>query len=265
MAICCCALSAPQAQAQGDGRPVKTLPPVTVSAKGNPDPVEKSYRRIVRGMDLFEKLHALAPQASLRFKLLARRSDTNMDNISIAVLGANSYFPVAVAPDHTFALERNQQALDDNAQVTPDRRQRSMTWRADIRTPGLPPGTRRLGDLRLECKVGMESGLISESVTLLGRIATALVESPTYCDRVDPQYLFFADRALFNVTLVSGARRESLPIDRLYGGAIDESANEDRSNCDCELLVDRTYYMPLGDRGWPDDTLIEFEFMDDGA
>ncbi|MEO8857254.1 MAG: hypothetical protein ABI343_09725 [Burkholderiaceae bacterium] len=248
--------------AQDAARSVKVLPPVTVTAKANPDPVEKSYRRIVRGMELFEKLHALAPDASLRYKLLARRRDTNMDNISMAVLGNATYLPVRIAPDDTFALERNQQAFDDNAQVTPDRKERSMTWRVDVRTPGLPPGTRRLGDLRLECKVGMESGLISESVTLIGRIATALINSPAYCDREDPQYLFFAERPLFNVTLVSGTRRESLPIDRLYGGAIDESQNEDRSNCDCELLVDRTYYMPLGDRSWPDDTLVEFEFMD---
>ncbi|MBF8279701.1 MAG: hypothetical protein HW385_1133, partial [candidate division NC10 bacterium] len=25
----------------------------------------------------------------------------------------------------------------------------------------------------------------------------------------------------------------------------------------------RTYFLPLGDRSWPDDTLIEFEYMDD--
>jgi hypothetical protein len=34
--------------------------------------------------------------------------------------------------------------------------------------------------------------------------------------------------------------------------------------CDCEVLVDRTYYLPLGDTSWPDDTLVEFEYMDDG-
>jgi hypothetical protein len=31
------------------------------------------------------------------------------------------------------------------------------------------------------------------------------------------------------------------------------------------VLVDRTYVLPLGDRSWPDDTLVEFEFMDDAA
>jgi hypothetical protein len=28
-------------------------------------------------------------------------------------------------------------------------------------------------------------------------------------------------------------------------------------------LLDRTYYVPIWDKGWPDDTLVEFEYMDD--
>jgi hypothetical protein len=30
------------------------------------------------------------------------------------------------------------------------------------------------------------------------------------------------------------------------------------------VLVDRTYFLPLGDPSWPDDTRVEFEYMDDG-
>jgi len=262
-----CALACPEARAQ-QNKAVPVLPTVTVTAKANRDPVEKSYRKIIRGMDLFEAQHSLAPAASLRFKLLARRRDTDMQQIEINVIGNSVDFLVPLAPDNTFAMERNKVAFDEDAQVVPDRKARSMTWRTDIRTPGLPPHTRRLGDLRLECRVGMEAGLISESVSLVGRIAGALVSNfvntPAYCDKVDPQYLFFADQPLFGVTLVAGARREALPIHRLYGGASEERDDEDRSGCDCELLVDRTYFMPLGDRSWPDDTLVEFETMGDG-
>ena len=254
------ALACVEVMAQETSPPV--LPSVTVRASANPNPVEKSYRRIIRGMDLFEREHGTAPNASLRFKLLPRRRDTDMRNIEINVIGSDTAFAVRIEPDNSFVLERSQHALDEDAQVTPDRKARSMTWRTDIRTPGLPPNTRRLGDLRLECRVGMEAGTISESVTLVGRIATALIDTPAYCERTDPQYLFFADRPLFSVALVAGKRREVLPIERLYGGAIDEHENEDRSGCDCELLLDRTYFMPLGDRSWPDDTLVEFDYMD---
>ncbi len=240
------------------------LPTVTITAKANPDPVEKSYRKMIRGMDLFEKQRGISPNASLRFKLLPRRRETDMKSIEIEVLGTTVDFAVPVAPDHTFTLQRSKQAFDEDAQVTPNRRAQSMTWRTDIRTPGLPPNTRRLGDLRLECQVGMEAGLVSNTRTFIGRIAAAVFETPAYCDRKEPRYLFFSDRPLFSVALVAGKRREILAIDKLYAAASDDPGlKDDLPYCDCEVLVDRTYVLPLGDRSWPDDTLVEFEYMED--
>ena len=206
------------AQAQDKVRPV--LPAVTVTARANPDPVEKSYRKMVRAMDLFERLRGMAPGAALRFKLLPRRPETDMTRIDLAVVGSSVEFAVPVAPDHSFSLQRNQQAFAEDAQVTPNRRAQSMTWRTDIRTPGLPPNTRRLGDLRLECQVGMEAGLVSNSRTVIGRVVELFLDTPAYCERKSQRYLFFSDRPLFGVTLVAGQRREMLAIDKLYAGAI---------------------------------------------
>jgi hypothetical protein len=65
------------------------------------------------------------------------------------------------------------------------------------------------------------------------------------------------------VTLVAGERKEVIPVDRLYAGASrDPEWKDDLRYCDCEVLLDRTYFLPLGDESWPDDTLIEFEYMD---
>ena len=239
------------------------LPSVTVAAKANRDPVEKSYRKMVRGMDLFDAQRSTSPNGTLRFRLLPRKSDTDMKNIEMEVIGATVAFPVAVSADSTFALERNTKAFDENAQVIPNRKAQSMTWRSDIRTPGLPAGTRRLGDLRLECRVGMEAGLISNSSNIIGRLTQAVLDTPAYCDRKAPLYLFFADQPLFSVALSSGGRREILSIDKLYANASDDEALiSDLPYCDCEVLIDRTYVLPLGDRSWPDDTLVEFDYMD---
>jgi hypothetical protein len=239
-----------------------TLPPVTVSAEANRDPVEKSYRRMVRGMDLFERRHALAPDATLRFRLLPRHADTDLRDIRVDVVSRNLEARIPVAPDNTFALPRDLQALDDDAMVVPNRRRQSMTWRTEIRTPGLPPRTRRLGDLRLECEVGMEAGLFSNHRSVFDRLLGALRDTPEYCHRNAPRYLFFSDEPLFGVTLVAGQRRETLPVSQLYAGASDDPAiREDLPYCDCEVLLDRSYFLPLGDRRWPDDTLIEFEPM----
>ncbi|MDB5843581.1 MAG: hypothetical protein JWP79_891 [Polaromonas sp.] len=261
--ICLAATACLNAAAQGNGS--GDLPAVTISAKANPDPVEKSYRKMIRGMDLFEQERGrLSPNGSLRFKLLPRRPDTDLSRIEMEVIGTTVDFPVPIAPDQTFTLARHQKAYDENAQVSPNRRAQSMTWRTEIKTPGLPPGTRRLGDLRLECRVGMESGLISNRSNIVGRMVKALLGTPAYCDRQVPLYLFFAERPLFSVALVAGPRREILSIDMLYAAASDDPKLQDElPYCDCEVLVDRTYVLPLGDRSWPDDTRVEFEYMED--
>ena len=239
------------------------LASVTVAAKTNRDPVEKSYRKMVRGMDLFNAERSMSPNGVLRFKLLPRRPDTDMKSIEMEVIGSTVAFPVAVLPNDTFILERNAKAIEENAQVIPNRKAQSMTWRSDIRTPGIPEDTRRLGDLRLECRVGMEAGLISNSSNIIGRMTQAVMDTPAYCDRKAPLYLFFADRPLFRVTLVSGTRREQLSIDKLYASASDDPGlKTDLPYCDCEVLIDRTYVLPLGDQSWPDDTLVAFEYMD---
>jgi len=54
-----CLNAAAQGSTGGD------LPTVTISAKTNPDPVEKSYRKMIKGMDLFDKERGqLSPSAS---------------------------------------------------------------------------------------------------------------------------------------------------------------------------------------------------------
>ena len=239
------------------------LAPVTIAASANRDPAEKSYRKMLQGMDLFDQEHGTAPDAALRFKLLPRKYGTELDTVELTVIGKQVEFGVPVSADRTFTLVRNAQAVAEDATVTPNRKFLTMTWRTDIRTPGLGANTRRLGDLRLECRVGMASGLISNSSTFIGRLTSAVIDTPAYCDRAAPQYLFFADRPLFSVTLVNGARREVLALDKLYGGASDNpNMVSDLPFCDCEVLLDRTYVLPLGDRSWPDNTLVEFEFME---
>ena len=228
------------------------------------DPVNKSYRRIVSGMDLFEKKRAMAPGAELRFRLLPRKRTTNMKDVDLEVAGKSTFIPVSVGPDGTFTLERNAKALAEDAAVIPNRKRQTMTWRVDIRSPGVPPNARRLGDLRLECEVGIRAGLISNERPIIGHLADFFAGLGGYCDRVDNRYLFFAERPLFAVTLAHGARREVLSIDRLYGGAsYNPRLKDDLPYCDCEVLLDRSYTLPLGDKSWPDDALVELEYMDD--
>jgi len=246
------------------GASADAVPTITVSSTR--DPVDKSYRKMLKGMDLFEQKHGMAPKASLRYKLLPRQRDTNMDGIVLKIVGTSITIPVPLAADRTFTLERDRKAQEEDASVMPNRKANSMTWRTEIRTPGLPANTRRLGDLRLECHVGMEAGLISNTRPVFGQIANLLQRMMDFCEGSDAPYLFFAERPLFGVTLVNGSRRQMLSVDDLYAGiGHGRISQADLSYCDCQVLLDRTYFLPLGDRSWPDDTLVEFEYMDDGA
>jgi len=245
-----------------EGQPgPRTAQAQTVTVTSTRDPVDKSYRKMIRGMERFEREHALAPQATLRFRLLPRLPTVNMRGITLKVVGDHIAVPVPVADDNGFTLPRNEQALREDAAVIANRKTTSMTWRAQVLTPGLPPDTRRLGDLRLECLVGVEAGLVSNSSPLFGWISNALNSPEQVCNSPDGNFLFFTERPLFSVTLRAGARAEILPFRMLYAGG--EQTRDELQYCDCQVMLDRTYYAPIWDRSWPDDTLVSFEYMDD--
>ena len=107
----------------------------------------------------------------------------------------------------------------------------------------------------------LESGRIDVPIAQIANLIVGMID---YCNQEDTQYLFFAEQALFGVTLAAGGRSEALPIDRLYAGAsYDTNLQSELPYCDCQALVDRTYFLPLGDRSWPDDTLVKYEYMDE--
>lgn len=251
LAALCCAPALAQ-----DTPPIQTVRVPYVR-----DPVDKSYRKMIKGMERFEREHALAPTATLRFRLLPRLPNSKLEGITLRVAGDNISLPISIAPDNSFVLTRNEQALREDAAVVANRKTATMTWRASVVTPGLPAGTRRLGDLRLECRVGMDAGLISNTSPIFGWLSNMLTDTDQVCNNADGNYLFFAERPLFGVTLRSGARSWDLPFSMLYAGG--EQTREALPFCDCQVLLDRSYYAPIWDRSWPDDTLVEFIFMDD--
>ena len=259
LAVAGAALLAPAIPALAQAAP-EAAPMQTVRVPFVRDPVDKSYPKMIKGMDRFQREHALAPNATLRFRLLPRLPNSKLDGVTLRVLGDNVSAQVPIAPDYSFVLPRNEQALRENAAVIASRRSDSMTWRAWVQTPGLAPGTRRLGDLRLECRVGMDAGLISNSSPMFGWLSNALANTDQVCSNADGNYLFFADRPVFSVILRHGARTEVLPFKMLYAGG--DQTRETLPFCDCQVLLERSYYAPLWDKSWPDDTIIDFDYMD---
>ena len=232
-----------------------------VKVAGTRDPVDKSYRKMIKGVDRFERNHGLAPLAALRFRILPRLPNVSMQGITLKVLGDSITLPLPLALDNSFTMVRNAQALREDAALVANRKTSSMTWRAMVQTPGLPAGTRRLGDLRLECLVGMDAGLISNDPAIIAWLANMLYDADKVCSKADGNYLFFTDRPVFSVTVRYGSRSEVLPFKMLYAGG--EQTAQSLPYCDCQVLLDHSYYAPIWDQSWPDDALLEYEYMDE--
>lgn len=236
------------------------IPKVEVSANRD-DRDEKSYRKILDGVSVFERDHQLAPGATLRFKLLPREAGVNLQGLTLQIRGDHIKIAIPLDKDLVFELPRNVDAANVDAVVISNRRAKSLTWRAEIRSPGVPANARRLGDLLLECKVCMAADLVAYVATPINVMITKLADP---CRSLPINMFYFTDRPLFSVTLVHGKRRTVLPAAQLHGPAMPVLA----SLQDWSFLRDRAFilqFKPLYDQNWPDDTLLQFDYMDDDA
>lgn len=234
------------------------MPSVTVPG-ASPDRDEKSYRDMLAGVDVFEKNRPLAPAAVLRFKVLPRRAGVAMEGLALQIAGARGRIAVPLAADQTFVLPRDADAAGGDAMVRFNRQAKSLAWRADVRSPGLPPNTRRLGDLLLECKVAMAGDLVAYVHHPINMMVARLQDP---CRTLPINMYYFADRPVFSVTLLAGARRSVMPAAMLHGAAAPMMPDYE----DWMQLRDRVYmvkFKALYEQGWPDDTLLQFDYMDD--
>ena len=212
-------------------------PAQQVTVAGSKDPDWKPYRKMLDGVDAFSRYHALAPKAELKFILRPQQPNLSLAGLQLRIVGDNVIIDVPIAADATFSVPRDEAAAKDDADFRLNSKKGLFRWRPDIHTPGLPAGSRRLGDLRLECEVRWAVDKFDASLIKLAYI----VPLGGVCHSSRSRVFFTTATPIASATLVSGTRREKLPAERLDA-------------------KDRTRYAPpLHDQDWPDDTLVEFE------
>lgn len=222
---------------------------------------EKPYRDLLAGVTRFENSPGALPGATLRFKVRPRHDGVAMDALVLQIVGDHTRIAVPLDADHTFVLPVDAGAASDNAMVRFNRPSGSLAWRAEIRSPGVPVNARRLGDLLLECRVAFVADLpayIHHPINML------VVKLPDPCRTLPINFFSFADRPLFGATLVDGQRRSMLSAAMLHGPAFVPLPGQE----DWLHLRDRAYtvkYKELYDQRWPDDTLVQFDYMDDAS
>ena len=218
---------------------------------------KKTLAQLVKAEALFEKYRALAPAATLTFKVYARTQAETTQRLELGLMTPAGRQPVALDAQDRFVIDPAWRQLPGRTELRSRLADGRVTWRPDIRTPGMLEGERRLGDLRLQCRVGFGSGVAR------GAIGFGWLRSLVMDDCEDPDWgpSNFADRPVFAVTLVHGERRLTLS-ERLLHGLRDSGANDYDWGFS---LRERMFRLPLGDESWPDDTRVLLEAMDDPA
>ena len=108
------------------------------------------------------------------------------------------------------------------------------------RTAGLPDNVRRLGDLRLECRVTI--AIVKDQMPFLAKAAlNTLMLTSDWCAKKDFNYGTLAPRPGVRAVLRDGERSRTLET---HGW---------------NMMV------PIGDTGWPDDALVQFDEDASGA
>ncbi len=245
------AVTAPAAWAQP---PQAQLGRVQVQGESAVAREQKTLAQLFKAQALFDKHHALAPAAALKFKVFVRTQAETTQALELGLMAPTGRQPLALDVEDRFAIDPAWRELPERTEVRSRLADGRVTWRPDIRTPGVPEGERRLGDLRLQCRVAFGSG-VARGALLFGFLP---LDTADCADR-DWSPSNFADQAIFAVTLVHGERRLTLSERLLHGLRDDGGPKYDWGYS----LRERMFRLPMGDEGWPDDTRIVFEAMDD--
>lgn len=102
----------------------------------------------------------------------------------------------------------------------------------------MPETERRLGDMRLECRVRLAIGKYEGPFWIIALVNTVLMTSD-WCASDKLDWHGKTQRQLTGATLIDGERKLEL---KLQNG--------------------REFMAPIGDKSWPDDARIELRFVE---
>ncbi len=213
-------------------------PVPSVQVKGITDPEMRSYRSIVAGLDAFDAHRALAPHATLRFRMRHKNGPpaTAADGLQLRLASDDGSFQetVPIDAEGLLTVARNPAAYDADATFILNQKNGLYTGHPEVRTADLPDNVRRLGDLRLECQVTI--AIVKEQIPFLAKATlNTLMMTSDWCTKKAFNYGTLAPRSGVKAVLRDGERTRAL-----------ESHGWD-------------VVVPIGDTGWPDDALVEFD------
>lgn len=211
-----------------------------VFVPGARDPDWKSYKAFLTGMKLFDEKRHMAPGAPLRFALRPRTRDASVTGVTMSIDADDGMkIAVPVSSDGSFELPRSEEAAQKSGEIYLSKKRNTLAWRPAIHSPAVPPDTRRMGDLRLECLVRWSI----EQADLLAFFRASINAFGGPCTSAAIKVDYISVRPLAAAYLESGGRREKLAAKWIENNG-------------------HVYLPPVNDDSWPDETLVRFEYLD---
>ncbi|HEX4509972.1 MAG TPA: hypothetical protein VH328_07840 [Burkholderiaceae bacterium] len=220
---------------------------------------QKTLAQLFAARQAFDDHRALAPEATLTFRLYPRLHTQDFAGLELWWVEGDVRQPVPLDDHQRFVLDPSWTRADAErgAVLRTNLAEGAVAWKSEVRTPGIPETERRLGDLRLECETDLFRGNLQRG---LHTPSAAIMAAAGDLCTLDDAEIYFAERPIFGVLMQSGDRVRRLPYRYVHcsDGTMTLAALFDWSY----HLRDRSYYLPLEDKSWPDDTRIEFDAMD---
>jgi hypothetical protein len=203
-----------------------------VVVTGSKSPFVVDSRALRRAAKAFDKDRSLAPQAPLRFRVIDYTPKG--EALRIWIERGDAVETLEVGADGLLTLP--EAAFADGARLLANRSDKALKMFAEILSPGTTLRTRRLGDLRLQCRVEL-------SFNIGG--------APIYIRAVMPPVGVVCNSRNFGFYAYTGFTANSAEI---RGGSVSGRARVAVGN-----LYDGGYAAPLGDRSISDDAIIELK------
>lgn len=197
------------------------LPAVEVQGESSAAREHRSVADLLQVLDVFEREQSrYAPHAELRIRVLPRHDPADVPALELRHGGVRE--PIALDGLGRFAIPPAWRQLPSDAVVRSRLLEGRLAWVVDVRTPGLPEHTRRLGDLRLECRADLYGGGLQRGFKPPAFYALRAVTD--ICASRQIAYGFFADDAVFAVQIGEGDRHAELPYRWMHGSEMGQSS-----------------------------------------
>jgi hypothetical protein len=171
-------------------------------------PMAWRFSLLEKARSVFEKRAAeQAPGATMSFRL--PKVDPAQGGNQVEIVGADHRVPLPMASNTTFSLTRGTLAEDDDAMVVVNRNFPKGEFNhplVQVRSPGLPDGVQRMGDLRLACAAQMAMAK-GEGLKVRAALGAASLFGFNICDELEATKAEAPKGAYDSVTIEDGGRR----------------------------------------------------------